>query len=148
MATLSDLYNEIDTHPLTVSRNTDQDQPTYTVEQIVYISDIVENEARQIAITIHIKDRSGGGEAAYYRPKPEYLKVDAFKTTLITKIATYQGLNPDLEEYEFVFVDEINNWAIVKTYWKVTADTELRYYFLWEDGASAVQFRQITNYGT
>lgn len=148
MATLSELLNEINTHPLTISLTEDNDSGTYIIYNLIYIIDTVENEAKSVSIIIHIKDRDGGGEAAYYRPKPNYLKADAFKTTLITKIATYQGSNPELEEYEFILVDETNNWAIVKAYWKVTADTEIRYYFLWEDGASAVQFRQITNWGT
>ncbi|MHA2055253.1 MAG: hypothetical protein ACXAC2_00135 [Candidatus Kariarchaeaceae archaeon] len=151
MATLAELYTEIDTNPLTINRVTDQDQPTYTVERISYIIDTVENEARETSVVIHIKFRNnvGGTEVAYYRPKLQYLKSTTFKDLLTTEIATFQGSNPNLEEWEFVGTpSEAQRFGFIKVWWNNAGQTEIRYYFLWEDGGSVIQFRQITNFGS
>jgi hypothetical protein len=144
MATLAELYTEIDTNPLTIYRITDQDQPTYTVERISYIIDTVENEARETSVVIHIKDR-GGAEEAYYRPKLQYLKSTTFKDACIARIVTYQSANTEVEEYEFVGTpDEVNEKAFIKVWYNNAGNTEVKYYFLWKDGASAIQVREIT----
>ncbi len=145
MATLADLYAEIDAHPLTVERTEGDNFTTYIFNRIIYVVDQIENEAVEINIVIHIKD-PGPGEEAYYRPKPPYLKSTTFRDRLVTEIATFQAGTPALEEYDFVFVSEEFNYGIIKVYWDNAGSTEQRHYFLWEDGASDIQFRQITNY--
>ncbi len=147
MATLTELYTEIDNHSLTVERIVGEDYGSYLFVRVIYIADQAENEAREISVVIHIKDR-GGAEEAFYRPKPEYLKSTNFKDTLTIAIETFKLANVQLEEYEFLSVNEVDKFAIIKVYWENAGSTDIRYYFLWEDGASAIQFRQLTNYGT
>lgn len=148
MVTLVDLYTEIDTNPLTISRVETDDIGSQVTLDIAYILDAVENEARDVSITVYIKDRGGAGEAAYYRRKPPYLRSTTFRDAIITAITTYQGANASLEEYEFIKLSETEKFAVMKVFWETAGDSEVRYYFVWEDGLSAIQIRRVTNYTT
>jgi hypothetical protein len=151
MASLNDLLNEINTHPLTISLTPDNDYGTYIIYNLVYIDDVAENEARSVAIVIHIKfrDNVGGTEVAYYRPKPNYLKSTTFKDACIARIVTYKAANTEVEEYEFVVTpDEVEKKAFIKVWWNNAGTTEIQYYFLWEDDTTAIQVRPISNWGT
>jgi hypothetical protein len=136
MATLQELYDEVDANADTIKRIVGDSTDTQVGVTILYKSGSVGMSLRR---WIFVKDKGLGTEKAYWDSgKPSYLTAaDSFPGDLATELTTYQTANPAFEKYSITETNATSKYAIVKA-WVKTSETQsiVKNYIFWKQGAN------------
>lgn len=142
---LTTLLANISANAKTISIDStgDADTPTLIFRRLTY--EVSAGICNQIAIAIIIKDSGLATESAWIKGGvPDYLMNMPFRDEVIAKVANYATTHPELENYQFVRIDETNKIIEILAYiYDSGAQTTSTQRFIAYQVNGVTQFRKL-----